>query len=186
MKSIIALLLVISLIGCSSSTPDKFYYQLDSDFSNTSVTLQQSPQTIFIEPVSVASYLNKTGIVYQSSNIEFDTASNNLWLTPLSNQIQQRMTQDFSSLFPNYLITTESTSQAVIKIKLIIDAFHGSYTGDAVIKGRWIITGKNNQIITKSFDSLIKLDQDGYSALVKALSKGFQEEEIDLARNIKF
>ncbi|WP_392552983.1 ABC-type transport auxiliary lipoprotein family protein [Orbus wheelerorum] len=187
MKKLIIASLLLMLMGCSSNIPNKAYYQLISDF-NTSEKVQSQVvnKIIVIEPINLASYLDTTGIVYQTDLIEFSTASNNLWLTPLSDQIQQRVVQDLSALLPGYLVTTKLTSQPAVKVKLFIDAFQGSYTGDAVIKGYWMITDLNDQVTLKPFDFKVRLAKDGYPTLVKALSSGWQNEEIDFVRSTKF
>ncbi|WP_392560840.1 ABC-type transport auxiliary lipoprotein family protein [Orbus sturtevantii] len=185
MKKLIIGSLLLLLIGCSSNSPNKVYYQLISDFNSSTDTQQVVSKTIVIEPVSVASYLDTTGILYQSNPIEFSTANNNLWLTPLSNQIEQRVVQDLSALLPGYLVTTTPSSDPAVKIKLFIDGFHGCYTGDAIIKGYWMITDLDNKVTLKHFDFKIRLAEDGYPTLVKALSTGWQNEEIDLIRSTK-
>jgi len=184
-KSIITLLLLF-IVGCSSSIPNKTYYQLDSDFSDSKVLqARKVNDAIVIEDIKVANYLDKNGIVYQTGELEYTTANNNLWLTSLSDQITQRLVQDLSILLPNYLVTTQPANHPKLTVKLFIDAFHGVYTGDAVIKGRWQMTNNKNEVITKNFDYTLRLGEDGYLALVKTLSKGWQEEEIDLVRSLK-
>lgn len=185
MKKFIIIPLLLLIVGCTSTVPDKRYYQLESDFSDTQVLQKRKiNNTIFLE-VHVADYLDNRGIVYQTGDLQYTTANNNQWLTPLSNQIQQRLVQDLSVLLPNSLVTTQPTSQPKLTITLFIDSFNGSYTGDAIIKGRWIITNNRNEVVTKNFDYSLRLNNDGYFALVKTLSKGWQEEEIELARSFK-
>ncbi|WP_392560511.1 ABC-type transport auxiliary lipoprotein family protein [Orbus mooreae] len=186
MKKLIMISLLLLLAGCSSTAPNRTYYQLTSDFSIDNLQLQKVDNVAFIDSVTVASYLDTTGIVYQTDAIEYSTARNNLWLTALSNQIQQRVVTDLSVLLPNYFVTTEPVSNPRIRIKLYIDGFHGSYTGDAIIEGRWVINYGNNNIVTKNIDARLRLSEDGYAALVKTLSKGWQEEEIELIRSIKW
>jgi len=187
MKKLIITSLLLLLVGCSSNVPNRAYYQLISDFdSSKNAQSQVVNKVIVVEPISLASYLDTTGIVYQTNQIEFSTANNNLWLTPLSNQIQQRVVQDLSALLPGYLVTTNQTTQPAIKVKLFIDGFNGSYTGDAIIKGHWMITDLKDKVTLKYFDFKIRLAESGYPTLVKALSTGWQNEEIDLIRSTRF
>lgn len=186
MKKLIIFSLMLMIYGCSTSLPDKAYYQLSSDFSDTNL-LHPSKVTdvILIENIQIANYLDKTGIVYQTNDIEYSTANNNLWLTPLSDQIKQRLMHDLSILLPNYLITEQPIGHTKVTLKLYIDRFHGLYTGDAVIQGRWLIS-TSKEVITKHFDYTMRLTEDGYPALVKMLSQGWQEEELDLIKKVKF
>ncbi|RKS86928.1 hypothetical protein DES39_0134 [Orbus hercynius] len=186
MKKYVIIALLFLVAGCSSTMSNKVYYQLTSDFSVNNLQPQTVDNVIVIDSVNVANYLDKTGIVYQTDAIEYSTANNNLWLTTLSNQIQQRVIIDLSALLPNYYVTAAPTQNPRATIKLFIDSFHGSYTGDALIKGKWVITYKDNQVITKNIDMKLRQSEDGYAALVKTLSKGWQNEELDLIRTVKF
>lgn len=187
MKKVIIAISLLLLIGCSSSMTNSYYYQLSSDFEKTApLTLQTTKNILLIESVNVADYLDQTGIVYQTAPFEYIAANNNQWFTVLSNQLQQRAVQDLSVLLPQYLVTTKPTPLATMRVSLFIDSFHGSYTGDALIKGHWLITNKNGEVVSKHFDHTLRLNQDGYAELVKTLSKGWQEEEIDLVRTVKW
>ncbi|NUF48310.1 PqiC family protein [Gilliamella sp. ESL0250] len=174
------------LVGCSASIPSKSYFQLTS---NSQIPVSQNMKTtnqfIWIESVDVASFLNKPGIVLQTDNIKYETAINHLWVSTLSQQLQDRLTQDLTAMLPNYLVSSKSITTPTLTVKLFIDSFHGSYTGDAIIKGRWVVTDRKNNIESKPFERHIPLATNGYDALVKALSKGWQDEELDFANSIK-
>jgi uncharacterized protein len=178
--------LLAILVGCSTSTPNKSYFQLTGDLPNpVSQKVNITNHFIWIESVDIASFLNKSGIVLQTDNITYETATQNLWASTLSQQLQERLSQDLTILLPNYLVSSQSITTPALTIKLFIDGFHGSYTGDAIIKGRWVITDSKNNIETKPFERHVPLESNGYSALVKALSKGWQDEELDFANSIK-
>ncbi|OCG74146.1 hypothetical protein A9G42_10755 [Gilliamella sp. Nev6-6] len=174
------------LVGCSAGNPSKSYFQLTS---NSQIPVSQNMKTtnqfIWIESVDVASFLNKPGIVLQTDNIKYETAINHLWVSTLSQQLQDRLTQDLTAMLPNYLVSSKSITTPILTVKLFIDSFHGSYTGDAIIKGRWVVTDRKNNIETKPFERHVPLATNGYDALVKALSKGWQDEELDFANSIK-
>ena len=182
---LIALLAV--MVGCSSNTERKNYFQLTSNLVNVdSVTTHSTNKFIWIESIEVASFLNKSGIVLQTQDIKYVTATNNLWASTLSQQFADRLSQDLTQLLPNYLVSTKSITTPTLTIKLFIDGFHGSYKGDAVIKGRWVVTDNKGQIRTKFIDRSVPLAKNGYSALVKALSQGWQDEELEFANSIKY
>ncbi|OCG02184.1 ABC-type transport auxiliary lipoprotein family protein [Gilliamella sp. wkB112] len=176
------------LIGCSSNKVNKSYYQLANNLSNqnqVSQTMRSTNQFMWIESIDVASFLNKSGIVLQTENIKYATATNNLWVASLSQQLKDRLEQDLTALLPNYLVSSNQITTPSLTVKLFIDGFHGSYTGDAIIEGRWVVTDSKNNIKTKAFARQVPLTDNGYDALVKALSKGWQDEEQDFANSIK-
>lgn len=189
-KIVVILLFAMSsllLVSCSSRVMEKNYFQLADDLHPSSAqTSRTTNQIMFIEPIEVASFLDKNGIVLQTDNIKYTTASNNLWVAPLSEQLEERVVQDLTQLLPNYLITSKPMLTPNVKVKLFIDGFYGSYTGNAVIKGRWVVTNSNGELHSKTFNRNIPLAGDGYDALVKALSKGWQDEERDFVNKMKF
>lgn len=175
-----------ALVGCSSSEPNKNYFQLANNLTNKpSQSAQVTKQFIWIESINVASFLNKLGIVLQTENIKYVTATNNLWVSSLSQQLEDRLVQDLTLFLPNYLVSNQPIMTPSAKVKLFIDGFHGSYTGDAVVKGRWVITNSKNEIVTKFFDRRVPLANNGYDALVNALSTAWQDEELDFANTLK-
>ncbi|MDF7667176.1 ABC-type transport auxiliary lipoprotein family protein [Orbaceae bacterium ESL0727] len=178
---------LLILAGCSSRVADKSYYQLADTLNHTTTPSTQTTNRImFIEPIEVASFLDKSGLVLQTESIKYIIAANNLWVAPLSQQLEERVVQDLTVLSPHYLITSQPIATPTIKVKLVIDGFHGSYTGDAIIKGRWIVTHNNGEISSKAFNRQVPLLGNGYDALVQALSKGWQDEEADFVHQMKF
>ncbi len=189
MNKIIAVVFTVSLMAlasCSSSVPSKNYFQLTTSLDKMpSQTAHKPDRFILIESVDVDDFLNKNGIVIQTDPIKYTTAANNLWTSPLSKQLENRVTRDLSLLLPDYLVSTKPLKAPYLKVKLFIEGFHGSYTGDAVIKGRWVITKNSHDIYSKVFERKVPLTHDGYDALVNALSAAWQQEELDLAHNLQ-
>jgi len=178
--------LLSAIIGCSSDVPNKNYFQLTSDLANNGSTMTQSTHYfIWIESIEVADFLNKSGIVLQTDDIKYTTATNHLWVSALSQQLAERLSQDLTQIMPNYLVSTNSITTPSLTVKLFIDGFHGNYNGDAIITGRWVMTDKSGKIVTKVIKRQIPLTTNGYDALVKALSQGWQDEELDFANSIK-
>lgn len=175
-----------TIIGCSSDVPNKSYFQLTSNLANNGSTMTQSTHYfIWIESIEVADFLNKSGIVLQTDDIKYTTATNHLWVSALSQQLAERLSQDLTQIMPNYLVSTNSITTPSLTVKLFIDGFHGNYNGDAIITGRWVMTDKSGKIVTKVIKRQIPLTTNGYDALVKALSQGWQDEELDFANSIK-
>ncbi|MDF7670291.1 ABC-type transport auxiliary lipoprotein family protein [Orbaceae bacterium ESL0721] len=181
---------LLLLASCSAKVAEKNYYQLADNLQISTLkpaqTVHTAQQLIFIEPIEVARFLDKNGIVLQTDAIKYITATQNLWIAPLSQQLEERIVQDFTQLLPNYIITSKPTTYSpIMRLKLFIDGFHGSYNGDAVIKGRWVIANSGGELYSKTFNRHIPLTKNGYESLVAALSKGWQLEEQDLANKLE-
>lgn len=180
-------LCLFALNSCSSNSPDKVYFKLANNYwpEQGAPIPHDNNRFIYIETIDVANFLNRNGIVVQTDTIKYNTAVNNLWISPLYQQLSESIVRDFSGLLPHYFISNESIAAPYATIKLFINGFHGSYTGDAIIKGRWLVT-MNNKIYSKAFDRKIPLESSGYDTLVKALSTGWLNEEIDFVNHMKF
>lgn len=185
---ILSLLLIMSTvqIGCASKVTEKNYYQLSTDFDSTVLSESRKIEDfIWLESITVADHLNNNSIVYQQNEWQFTAANNNLWVSPLGQMLTDITVHDLSVLLPNRLIANQAITTPKTKIKLMIDSFHGRYSGDAIIEGRWIITDNKGKMTVRHFNYAIALKKDGYDALVGALSQGWQETLIDLVKNVK-
>src|SRR5699024_6352247 len=107
-----------------------------------------------------------------------------LWLTPLDKQLQHKIIAVLTDRLPNTLVSTEQIRQPSVVIRAIIDGFHGRYDGHVIVAGRWIIE-QDGKVTTKSFEHVVTQKEDGYEALVRALSEVWQEEIKQLADVIR-
>lgn len=92
---------VLLLAGCSS-TIDTTYYQLPagSNMARVSSDASASQPMIWVEQVSVPDYLAGNGLVYQTSDVKYVIAANNLWASPLDQQLQQTLVSNLGQALP--------------------------------------------------------------------------------------
>lgn len=184
-RKILLMVGAILLTGCSSSVVETHYYQLATNIYSINKEGNQEriiDKSIWISQVNVADFLNQQGIVYQTSRVEYSVANSNLWLTALSDQIRSTLMHDLSIMLPDYLVTNEVKSNSTKKVALKIDSFHGTYAGNAVVAGQWIVTERDGDTRVKNFSCSKPLTKNGYPALVETLSSCFAEEEQGLAK----
>ena len=74
---------LLMLAGCSS-TIESTYYQLPagSNMSRVESTSNGSQPMIWVEQVTVPDFMAGNGLVYQTSDVKYVIAANNLWPTP--------------------------------------------------------------------------------------------------------
>lgn len=185
MKKLIILLSLFILINCSSGITNKHYYRINSNyFPKTKVTVHKNNQIVWIAPIRLAGFLNQGGIVYQTESSEYIIGNNHLWASPLAGQLQNSLIDALSVLLPNNLVVSMPVDSPEITINVFIDGFHGTYEGDVIIKGYWLITTRNGEIKRKDFNHRIVQHKGGYGALVETLSIGWQSEINELIREI--
>ncbi|MCX8957421.1 membrane integrity-associated transporter subunit PqiC [Erwinia psidii] len=176
--------LALILTACSS-TPETTWYQLPSAQKGTVATSNNGLRpAVFVQHVAVPDYLAGNGLVYQSSDVKYVIASNNLWASPLDQQLQQTLIANLSSQLPGWLVSGSPLGQQHDTLNVNISGFHGRYDGHAVISGDWVLEHQG-QILKRSFALTIPQKEDGYDALVRALAQGWQQEAQQMADGIR-
>ncbi|PHM67234.1 membrane protein [Xenorhabdus stockiae] len=164
------------LSGCSSSQPQKTYYQLPVVTKASEVkrvNVEHEPQ-LWIKKVSLADYLASPGIVYQTGDVSYVNASNHLWASPLEQQLQQILTTQLSATFPQRLVSDQLLEKNADILNITITAFHGRYDGRVVIQGYWVLSNQK-ETIKRTFNLELKQTENGYAQLVRTLSMGYNQ-----------
>lgn len=180
----ISVALTLILTACSSK-PETTWYQLPSAHKGGAVSnsVTQRP-AVFVQHISVPDFLAGNGLVYQSSDVKYVIASNNLWASPLDQQLQQTLIANLSGELPSWLVSGSPLIQQQDTLNVNISDFHGRYDGHAVISGDWLLEHQG-QIIKRSFILTVPLREDGYDALVRSLAAGWQQEAQQIAQVIR-
>ncbi|GBU11757.1 lipoprotein [Enterobacterales bacterium] len=186
----IPVVLALFLTACSSSD-QKTYYQLPVLDSTPAVTSgsnmvsQGEQRQLWIEHVSVADYLSGNGLVFQTNDVQYVLTQNNLWASPLDQQLQQSLVTYLGRDLPGRVVSSQSANsveQDVLNVN--VTGFHGRYDGSALISGSWVLT-RNGQTIQRSFNLVLKQNEDGYDALVRTLAAGWQQEASQIASQVR-
>ncbi len=190
MKKALVVCAALLLSACSSEA-DKQYYQLPampssasaSVTTTTSAPLTGQRHVLWVEPVNVSDYLSGNGLAYQTSDVQYVIATSNLWASPLDQQLQQTLVNNLSQLMPGWLVTGSLAGNNYDTLSVTVTGFHGRYDGKAIISGSWILQ-RGDQTLRKPFSLVLKQDKDGYSALVRTLAEGWQQEASQIAQQI--
>ncbi|GAA0489662.1 MULTISPECIES: membrane integrity-associated transporter subunit PqiC [Tatumella] len=179
----------VLLLSACSSEADKHYYQLPaqpvpvSAVSSPGLSSADSPKVLWVEPVSVSDFLSGTGLAYQTSDVQYVIATSNLWASPLDQQLQQTLVSNLSQLMPGWLVTGSLAGNNYDTLSVSVTGFHGRYDGKVIITGSWILQ-RGQQTLRRPFSLVLKQSQDGYAALVRTLAEGWQQEAVQIARQI--
>lgn len=163
------------LLSACSSTPQKTYYQLPVLGTPTEVSGGVSSHQLWLEHVTVADYLAQNGVVYQTNDVQYVIAQNNLWASPLDQQLQQTLVTNLSSALPGWVVSSQPMSSNQDVLNVTISGFHGRFDGKAIIRGEWVLSHQD-KLIKRPFNLELRLDTDGYDTLVRTLAEGWQKE----------
>src|SRR5471030_3564705 len=184
----IPVVLALFLTACSSSD-QKTYYQLPVLSSAPAAGSVLSSgmveqRKLWVEHVSVADYLAGSGLVFQTNDVQYVLTQNNLWASPLDQQLQQALVTYLTRDLPGRIVSAQaanSAEQDVLNVN--VTGFHGRNDGSAIISGSWVLT-KEGQTLQRSFNIVLKQNEDGYDALVRTLAAGWQQEASQIARQV--
>ena len=98
MKKWLVTIAALWLAGCSSGEINKNYYQLPVVQSGTQSTASQGNRLLWVEQVAVPDYLAGNGVVYQTSDVKYVIANNNLWASPLDQQLRNTLVANLSKI----------------------------------------------------------------------------------------
>lgn len=180
------LALVLALSACSSTTKTTMY-QLPAGTATSvpisSERLTGSQPVLWVEHVAVPDYLTGSGVVYQTSDVQYVIAANNLWASPLDQQLQQTLVSNLSRALPGWIISAAAVDQPHDTLNVNITGFHGRYDGRVVISGDWTLE-REGQLTRRAFDLTLPQQEDGYDALVRTLAEGWWQEALRMANDL--
>ncbi|HIE5766688.1 TPA: membrane integrity-associated transporter subunit PqiC [Proteus mirabilis] len=188
MKKYIIGIFVLMLTACSSQT-NKTYYQLPDVYQGSvpeQVSATQSPKKpqIWVQPIRLSNMLVNSGIVYQTTDINYTVANQHLWINPLDQQLQQNLISGLTKALPGTVVANQPVEDNLAKLTVTVNYFQGRYDGQVIISGDWIYT-ENNKVINQPFSLVLTQTEDGYPALVRTLGQGWEQVVSDIAKAIQ-
>lgn len=112
MKKWLVTIAALWLAGCSSGEINKNYYQLPVVQSGTQSTASQGNRLLWVEQVTVPDYLAGNGVVYQTSDVKYVIANNNLWASPLDQQLRNTLVANLSTQLPGWVVASQPLGSA--------------------------------------------------------------------------
>ena len=176
--------IVALLLSACSSGPSKTYYQLPALSAPATASSSVASRQLWIEHVGVADYLAAAGVVYQTNDVQYVIATNNLWASPLDQQLQQTLVTNLSHALPGWLVSSQPLDSDQDVLNVTVTGFHGRYDGRAIIRGVWILKHQG-QLIKQPFNLELKQSEDGYDALIRTLAAGWQQEAATIAAQLQ-
>ncbi|WP_130834615.1 membrane integrity-associated transporter subunit PqiC [[Erwinia] mediterraneensis] len=182
MKKWIIALTTLAVSACSN-TVETTTYQLPAGSGALSISHSQGAgqPMLWVQQVTVPDYLAGSGVVYQTSDVKYVIASQNVWASPLDQQLQQTLVTNLSRALPDRLVSASPLNEQHDILTVNVTAFHGRYDGKAVISGEWVLQHQG-KLIKQPFDLALPQQEDGYDALVRTLAAGWQQQAQQIAQ----
>ncbi|ARS52413.1 PqiC family protein [Kushneria konosiri] len=175
-----ALVALTALAGCAGQATEFHRYTLplaDQRAPEPGISLPDSAPTVAVSSVRLADYLDGQGVVYQISDIEVNEAQANLWADSLSAQLTRSLQRTLSDRLKDHRVLGETLAgdRADTGVRVSLSRFQGRYDGMAVLAGQYQLRDAGGHLLAQQpFEIERPLDDDGYPALVRTLSQGWE------------
>jgi uncharacterized lipoprotein YmbA len=187
--------LFILLVGCSSSSPTRFYI-LHSWTDSTSMKQSQPSRgdrcvSIAVGPVTIAEYLERPQIVTRFGPNEIRLAEFDQWAEPLDQNIARVLADNLSALLCTKIVVVFPLKGPVpidYQVKVEILRLDGNLGGDATLEVQWMIFAHREErrlLASKKLSFSGPTDSQDYQALVSAQSRNLGLLSSDIASAIK-
>ena len=184
-RYLLLLTVCVVISACASSVTPPARYMLPSE--PLASTPSQPEGTLVLGTPQLAHYLDVDGIMMQLDDITLNAAREHQWAEGLDRQLERRMRTHLSQALPTLrVVRTESRQPNALSLRLNIDQFQGRFDGVAVASGQWqLLNGEGELLAMENFYAETALEQDGYPALVRALSESWEQAAELIANNIR-
>lgn len=185
LKRLSLLAVCLMLAACASSvTPPARYMLPSSQLANT----PNNPQgTLQLSSPRLAHYLDVDGIIMQLDDITLNEAREHQWAESIGRQLSRSLRTRLSQELPLIRVVRDDSRQPeALSLRLEIDQFQGRHDGLAIATGQWQLRSASNELLAmESFSAQTALDDDGYPALVRALSASWDDVAKQIAGQIR-
>lgn len=166
---------LLAVTACAGTPPEPArQYRLAGPAVAPAAATPDAAPGLALDRIELATFLDQTGIVYESADTGVHIARNHHWATPLVGQLRQRFAAALATILEPLPVypRRSAVSAAGMQLDLSIDAFHGRDSGDALIAGTWRLRRDQAALANGEFRVQVPLEADGYDALVAALGEG--------------
>ncbi|WP_353613905.1 membrane integrity-associated transporter subunit PqiC [Mangrovibacter phragmitis] len=186
MKQWMMFVMVLVLSACSSTTTTKLY-QLPVDHnavSSVSGKTGGAQKLLWVSQISVPDFLAGSGVVYQTSDVNYVVAKQNLWASPLDQQLRDTLVANLSTALPGWVVSSQPLGNDQDSLSVVISGFQGRYDGQVVVSGEWLLNQKG-EYTRRPFSVTLPQQGDGYDAMVKGLATAWQQEARSIAAQLQ-
>ncbi|MGU9867888.1 membrane integrity-associated transporter subunit PqiC [Kluyvera ascorbata] len=176
-------LVAACLLAACSSTENKTYYQLPQATGTVQNSASANQRLLWVEQVSIPDFLAGSGVVYQTSDVQYVIASNNLWASPLDQQLRTTLVANLSNQLPGWVVSSQPLGSDQDTLNVSVNGFHGRYDGKVIVSGEWLLNHQG-QLTKRPFHIELAQQQDGYDAMVKVLAQAWSQEATSIAQTI--
>lgn len=178
---------VLTMAGCAP-TPPPTYFQLEEP-ANVQLSGIERGIAIGVGPLNLPAYLDRPHIVTRATEHRLELSDFNRWAEPLKDSMLRVIAVNLSNELETTRVFALPRRIPVVpiefKVEINVARFDGRLGGEVVLVARWILLGKEDQLISTKV-SIIREQSTGsdYDALIKAQNKTLQKLSDEIAEAI--
>lgn len=136
MKKWLPIIAATVILSACSSSDNQTYYQLPVAMpSHAPNGMTQNRHLLWIEQVTVPDYLAGNGVAYQTTDVQYTIASQNLWASPLDQQLLNTLVGNLGNALLGWVISSQPLGASQDSLSVNVTGFHGRYDGRVVVSG---------------------------------------------------
>lgn len=163
----------LMLAACSTPQSTQYFVLPDSRY-----TQPQTQGRELAVDITLAEPLGGGGLVYQTDALHINMAKNHLWAADLENALAANISNQLNRINPRYTFVPVARSQSSERLRVYIEAFHGSYQGHTLVSGYALWPDGSS----RAFSVETPQEGDGYAAMVEALARGLEQAAVLMNR----
>lgn len=173
------------LAACAASAPPPERYLLTlPEPAPGPLPAPETRLAVHVQDIRLADYLAGSGIVYQVDPGRVHAAARHRWADPLAAQLRRGL-RDALAAGPSGVVPVFESRPGVRRLAVRVDSFQGRFDGSARVAGEWRLRGPDGAFLAgRRFRVDVPLREDGYAALVRALSEAWEEVAAGIAAGI--
>lgn len=191
--SFISLLFILSVLGCTGTSPRSLYYNLSSieqESISEQSTINRTDLSVGIGPVTFPDQLNRPAIVTQTGKNQINISEFHRWAGSLQQNFTRVMTRNLAIILKTDQIMArpwESYFKPEIRIAVDIQNFGGQLGQHVELDTTWVIIeeGKNVEAVVHRSEIKEIVSDDSYEAFVAAQSRALASLCREIAKSLK-
>ncbi len=184
-RLILTIVAILVIGGCSSKSN---FYKLEAMNTKSGHKATNTNKIIGIGTVKVADYLNQKPLIIKVSNTKLDIKETHRWASNLSQNIQEVLRENISTLLPKYTVLSFPWEEPVddrYRVFVSIDSMQRDTDNKAVLRGSWSLVNQDSgKLIRHEEFSYSEVTDESYDSLVKTQSSMLTKLSRHIAKTI--
>jgi len=178
---------VLTIAGCAT-TPPPTYFQLEEP-ANVQFSGIERGIAVGVGPLNLPAYLDRPHIVTRATEHRLQLSEFNRWAEPLKESMLRVIAVNLSNELETTRVFALPRRRPVVpiefKVEINVARFDGRLGGEVVLVARWILLGKEDQLISTKVSILREQSVGGdYAALIKAQNRTLHKLSNEIAEAI--